>query len=623
MRCKAQALAILSVAAVSMALIGPPTAAKSIAFRTVAGGGEVGCSLAYDEACDVMVSITRTVWYVDNTAPSGGDGSSGSPFNNLQEAQANAGPGEVIFVRRGDGTANGQDQGIVLEDGQCLLGEDEPIITNSTGPAVILANHNVVAGIVALDAVSVQGCEESVLEEQGHGILGNRSAGFEIAGNQLLGNQCFGVGVVDGSASGIVACNTLEGNLGGVGTDNDDGTLDLTVAWNSIGAMNIGIFVGADDANGVRAARASGPGGISRAPDAGSEKLIGGPLSVEIVGNTLQDLAFGIQMEADGSNIEATIASNVIEDSSDTAIDIQSVGPSRLTLRLNDNVVDLVGDEAVSLEIDDGELNAWLVGNKITRFDLGVDQGAGIDLAATGPANTTLAIYRNEISDSATGDGINIHADAEATSVKVGNNCVARTQLGIDIQARSFGTVADLYNNLVADNVTGGIRLATEAGGVLPLILARALDNTLIGNAVSPNGFQAISTVGLGFCLDLQNNSSDTDYFLMQADPGTLFLETPAINEGTLVIEGGLTPVPRGACGFPIFFDGFESGDTSAWSGTPAPPCAKHSTAPAESSLRELRPAGADLPPADVEAATAPRTDNLAGQRTIANKTRR
>ena len=71
----------------------------------------------------VTINVAGVVWFVDNTAASGGDGTSTTPFDMLSGAEAASAPGDVIYVRTGDGTSLGQDQGIALQSMQTFLGE--------------------------------------------------------------------------------------------------------------------------------------------------------------------------------------------------------------------------------------------------------------------------------------------------------------------------------------------------------------------------------------------------------------------------------------------------------------------------------------------------------------------
>jgi len=118
------------------------------------------------------------VWFVDNTSHS--QGNFESPFNTLADAQNSSGPNDIIYVFVGDGTDNGMNAGITLQNGQQLLGagvsqqvqttkglinvpahdKGLPLITNTLvtdliGPSCVKLNagNNVVSGFNLLDTL--------------------------------------------------------------------------------------------------------------------------------------------------------------------------------------------------------------------------------------------------------------------------------------------------------------------------------------------------------------------------------------------------------------------------------------------------------------------------------------
>jgi len=67
--------------------------------------------------------LEQKVFYVDNSVATNGDGTTENPFDNLADAEAAAGIGDVIYVAYGDGTNTNMDAGITLSnDGQKLIG---------------------------------------------------------------------------------------------------------------------------------------------------------------------------------------------------------------------------------------------------------------------------------------------------------------------------------------------------------------------------------------------------------------------------------------------------------------------------------------------------------------------
>jgi hypothetical protein len=122
-------------------------------------------------AIDPDTGLPYNVFHVDNLAdPAFANGTVETPFTHLLQAQLASGADDIIFVREGDGTDRNYDAGIVLKDGQLLLGDgvrhiipiqngqffvlcndidgDRPRISNDLGNIVTLANRNTVRGVI-------------------------------------------------------------------------------------------------------------------------------------------------------------------------------------------------------------------------------------------------------------------------------------------------------------------------------------------------------------------------------------------------------------------------------------------------------------------------------------------
>ena len=112
----------------------------------------------------VTINMADEVWYVDNSAAPGGDGTSDTPFDTLAEADTASGAGDTVFVFDGNNTNVGLNAGITLADNQRLLGEradlvvgghtlypgvagKRPSIGNAAADAVTLASGNTVRGL--------------------------------------------------------------------------------------------------------------------------------------------------------------------------------------------------------------------------------------------------------------------------------------------------------------------------------------------------------------------------------------------------------------------------------------------------------------------------------------------
>ncbi len=108
-----------------------------------------------------------TVFFVNNLSHS--LGTYESPFSTLADAQNASSPNDIIYVYPGDLTSTGLSNGIILQNGQQLLGatikqtlrtkagkltlpaqapgSNNPLLSNGAGAVVTLANNNVVSGL--------------------------------------------------------------------------------------------------------------------------------------------------------------------------------------------------------------------------------------------------------------------------------------------------------------------------------------------------------------------------------------------------------------------------------------------------------------------------------------------
>ena len=109
---------------------------------------------------------TTRVWYVNGSAPAGGNGSSVAPFDSLTAVGAGGvtAAGDVIFIYGSgsdytggltlttDQTLDGQSQGLTVDSEQLLAASGlNPVITNTGGAGLTLADGDVVDGVSVAD----------------------------------------------------------------------------------------------------------------------------------------------------------------------------------------------------------------------------------------------------------------------------------------------------------------------------------------------------------------------------------------------------------------------------------------------------------------------------------------
>ena len=154
-------------------------------------------------ANDPDTGLPYFVHHVDNTAAPGGDGSFGSPHDALFDAKFASRPDDIIFVREGDGTTNGMNAGITLQDGQLFLGDGvEHNIPLLGGGTFLLCND------VDLNKPTITngaGLDVVTLAER------NTVAGFNIDGEDVARHGIFGDGAT--FADGAITNTTIRDNM--------------------------------------------------------------------------------------------------------------------------------------------------------------------------------------------------------------------------------------------------------------------------------------------------------------------------------------------------------------------------------------------------------------------------
>ena len=125
----------------------------------------------------VTINLVERVWYVRNNEPAGGDGQSNHPFDTLAEAQTASGPNDFIFVYRGDGTNLNHTAGIVLKNGQRLLGEH----TGLSVPTPVGFNGAAAAGSLTL-VTGVGGNHPLIGDAAGSGVSMTDAVPLDISG---------------------------------------------------------------------------------------------------------------------------------------------------------------------------------------------------------------------------------------------------------------------------------------------------------------------------------------------------------------------------------------------------------------------------------------------------------
>jgi len=212
------------------------------------------------------------VWFVNNTSNSAGTFE--SPFSTLLAAQNASSPNDMIYVFPGDGTTNGMNAGITLQDGQNFFGSGikqkfatkqgtitipamssrNPSITNG-GDVVDVGSGNIVSGfnisaIPAADAIFSPAPINGITITNNVITLGADSRGVEVTGvgtfiitnNQItgpIGASSRGIQVFakEGFSNGVISNNFVSGLDFGITVLNVSGNranFDFTIQGNTV-----------------------------------------------------------------------------------------------------------------------------------------------------------------------------------------------------------------------------------------------------------------------------------------------------------------------------------------------------------------------------------------------------
>jgi hypothetical protein len=195
-------------------------------------------------------------WYVNGSAPAGGNGSSGAPFNTLAAVQDVYGPGDTIMIEPSTAVLNG---GIVLLPGQRLIGDGPPVVKLNpplvpNGPQVVgssglssapqIENTTTYLGGDAVELASDTTVQNLVITGAVRGgIYGQNALGVTIVGNDISGFNSSGTtGFVvqpfclEQYEPGVANCiaTGLPAGWAGIMVDTANGNNSITISNNYV-----------------------------------------------------------------------------------------------------------------------------------------------------------------------------------------------------------------------------------------------------------------------------------------------------------------------------------------------------------------------------------------------------
>jgi len=336
-----------------------------------------------EKAIDPATGKPWVVWFVNNTSHSAGTFE--SPFPTLLQAENASSPNDMIYVFSGDGTTNGMNAGITLQDGQNFFGSgvkqqfsttkgtvtipalsvNNPSISNTAGNVVTLGNGNVVSGfnvsvvnsngIVNTGSINGATIMNNVIaiETSGNSIAVTGSGAVNISNNQIndlggMGETAIGVAPTGGGMNGMISNNSTAGFTNGITIDPIAAAgYDFTLEGNTItNFRGIGIDV-----------------------------LSEGPSTIDIIGNTIEtNLGMsGIMIGGASTDSDVLIDDNYIVFNSAAATNGIGITLGSSDIVISNNTVqsipvsDFIGIGVTS--IASGTINLEMYSNTVTISD--------------------------------------------------------------------------------------------------------------------------------------------------------------------------------------------------------------------------------------------------------------
>jgi trimeric autotransporter adhesin len=441
----------------------------------------------YFEAINPETGLPYFFNFVDNTSNS--SGTRKSPYPTLLAAQEASKSYDVIYVFPGDGTSTGMDEGIVLQDGQKLVGDRNsfqfstslgnvdvaasakiaPIISNTgnvSSPAITLASNNVVSGI---NIVAGEGGLSPIL-------LGDNITNAVIQNNTISAASY-------GNEDELVAAIRFENSpdLGTVLFENCDvsvnGVPDTTVALFEF------IESGENSTINVRSNTITATS--SEADEAYSGVMLG------IVAYTL------------GENSQVNIINNIIDISTGDSIEQSSGASSAIYFISNENGFSSsitgntitvntgkalnsgFGERADAIQIlqNGDDCNIEISNNEIAV--IGGDSSP--DYFSRGSLAIQLVQNGESLASTISGNAITVQGGSSAESD-------AGSALGIESAVNDDNHICKISDNVI--RVTGGTSSLEEGGRATGIDVSSNRDNAIFvisGNTVIATGGSSVS----------------------------------------------------------------------------------------------------------------------------------
>ncbi len=468
------------------------------------------------DSATVQITLAERVWYVRNNAAGGGDGRSNSPFNTLAAAQTASSINDHIFVHRGDGTTTNLNAGIVLKNGQRLIGEDvelivggfslhpdgvAPVIGNGAGSGITLASNNTVRGLTVgnTTAPAITGNAfgtltlDTVTVNTGNGALslttGTANATFMSVTStggtnnvnlvNVVGTVTLGSGALSGATSHAFNVNQGTATISYAGTINNSAANSVRVTNKTAGTVT---FSGAVSGTGA---------GVFLDTNTGATINFSGGLTLNTGTNAAFTATGGGTVSATQNN---TSIINVITTTSGTGLNIANttIGASGVTFR-SITAGTGVGSAGTGIILDNTGISGGLTvagngstgsGGTIQHKTGGDGTTAGIGIYLNNTRNVSLSWMQLNDFDNFGIRGTNVTNFTLASSTVSGTN-------GTNTASRE-GSV--IFDNLLGTNsaigviISGAVEDNLRVENTSGMLTAFNLSNCTIQNNSTTSG---------------------------------------------------------------------------------------------------------------------------------------
>jgi uncharacterized repeat protein (TIGR01451 family) len=429
----------------------------------------------------VTITVADPIWFVDSSAPAGGNGRQATPYQTLAEVQAAAGPGDIIRVRQGNSDTTPYAGGIVLEAQQQLIGGGVDLVVGGTlieaadGAAVIA---NAAGDVVTLaDGSHVEGVELRPTASAGiaaSGVLGGTVTGVAI---DIQGGTSDGIRLVN--SGGVftfesVSVTAVGTPTTGAGVRIDGGNADVDFVAPAINITSGRIVEVANTTGGAvdfSSGSLSNTGGTGiRLADADGNLTIASTTTVTISNATSTPITVaGSSAPVDNTGTltidGATIAAN-------GAFPLISGSNTLGAINLADVTLSHSGGRLI--DFDDVDGGATIVPATVTTTN-----HAGIRIVDSGGATLTVMV------DNVIGAG----TPASAPPLYLENNAGATIGLGA-LRVNTAGAVGIFANNSGTVTIGGNTNFVTAASSAALSIT----DTVLSGGSGTPLTFASLTS---------------------------------------------------------------------------------------------------------------------------------